>query len=133
MSFANVFKTLRIKKELTQDQLAKQLKISKSAISMYENGNREPDFETLEIIADFFNVSMDVLLDKKPLPLAPLDNEIDKKLDAPVYDEALEIMREMYERPELRALFKTSKKVKPESIKAVDELLKKMAGEDNDE
>ena len=32
---------------------------------MYENGNREPKFETLEVIADFFNVDMNTLLDKK--------------------------------------------------------------------
>lgn len=29
---------------------------------MYENGEREPDFETLEAIADFFNVDMDYLI-----------------------------------------------------------------------
>jgi repressor LexA len=33
---------------------------------MYENGNREPDFETLETIADYFNVDMNFLLDRKP-------------------------------------------------------------------
>ena len=32
---------------------------------MYETGRREPDFETLETIADFFNVNMDVLLGKQ--------------------------------------------------------------------
>ncbi len=29
---------------------------------MYESGAREPDFETLELIADFFNVDIDYLL-----------------------------------------------------------------------
>lgn len=29
---------------------------------MYESGDREPDFETLELIADFFNVDIDYLL-----------------------------------------------------------------------
>ena len=32
---------------------------------MYENGNREPNFETLELLADFFNIDMDTLLDKE--------------------------------------------------------------------
>ncbi len=41
-------------------------KISKSAISMYENGNREPDFETLEAIADFFNVDINLLIRRSP-------------------------------------------------------------------
>lgn len=61
-NFPTRFKSLRLEERLTQDELAKELKISKSAISMYENGNREPDFETLELIADFFNVDMNYLL-----------------------------------------------------------------------
>lgn len=61
-TFSIRFKDLRMSQSLTQDELSKKLKISKSAISMYENGNREPDFETLELIADYFNVDMNYLL-----------------------------------------------------------------------
>ena len=64
--FSETLKKLRKEKGLTQVQLAKLLKISKSSISMYENGNREPDFETEELIADFFNVSIDTLRGKPP-------------------------------------------------------------------
>lgn len=60
--FQNVLKSLRKSKGLTQDELAKRLKISRSTIGMYENGSREPDFETIELIADFFNVDIDYLL-----------------------------------------------------------------------
>ncbi len=60
--FKNVLKLLRNSKSLTQEQLALKLGTSKSAISMYENGNREPDFEMLETIADFFNVDLDYLI-----------------------------------------------------------------------
>lgn len=63
-TFSIRFKELRLNHKLTQDDLAKKLKISKSSISMYENGNREPDFETLELIADYFNVDMNFLLGK---------------------------------------------------------------------
>lgn len=61
-NFQNMLKQLRKAKGLTQDELAKILKVSRSAIGMYENGSREPDYETLEIIADFFNVDIDYLL-----------------------------------------------------------------------
>ena len=61
-TFSIRFKELRMSQRLTQDELAKKLKISKSSISMYENGNREPDFEVLELIADYFNVDMNYLL-----------------------------------------------------------------------
>ena len=46
---------------MTQDTLAKRLGISRSAIGMYESGEREPDFETLEAIADTFRVDMNTL------------------------------------------------------------------------
>jgi len=62
MNFSNVLKKLRLQDNLTQAELADKLKISKSSVSMYENGAREPDFETLELIADFFNVDMNYLL-----------------------------------------------------------------------
>lgn len=62
--FSDTLKRLRIEKGFTQEQLAKALKISKSSISMYENGKREPDFETEELIADFFNVSIATLRGK---------------------------------------------------------------------
>lgn len=60
--FKDRLRTLRKSRNLTQNKLAEDLKISKSTISMYENGNREPDFETLEVIADYFNVSLGSLI-----------------------------------------------------------------------
>lgn len=60
--FCNVLKSLRTAKGLTQDELGKVLKISRSTVGMYENGSREPDYETLESIADYFNVDIDYLL-----------------------------------------------------------------------
>ena len=47
--------------KLTQDQLAEKLNTSRSRISMYEQGKRQPDFEMQEAIADFFNVNIDYL------------------------------------------------------------------------
>lgn len=61
MKFPEVLKQLRQKNNLNQMELAKIIGVSRSAISMYESGQREPDFETLETIADYFNVSMDYL------------------------------------------------------------------------
>ena len=56
--FGSRLKYLRKQDGITQEQLAKRLGIAKSTISMYENGHREPDFESIEAIADFFNVNM---------------------------------------------------------------------------
>lgn len=61
MDFAKRLKDLRVSRGLTQDDLARELNLVKSSISMYENGKRKPSFEVLEAIADYFNVNMDTL------------------------------------------------------------------------
>lgn len=60
--FQNRLKSLRNARNLTQDELASILKISRSAVGMYERGLRAPDFELLEAMADFFNVDTDYIL-----------------------------------------------------------------------
>ena len=57
-NFPEALKRLRAKKGITQAELAEGLGVGKSTISMYEVGAREPDFEMLENIADFFNVDL---------------------------------------------------------------------------
>ncbi|MDL2310981.1 helix-turn-helix domain-containing protein [Peptostreptococcaceae bacterium OttesenSCG-928-C18] len=54
-------KQLRNKKNLTQKDLAKELNITKAAISNYERGRRKPEYETLKKISDFFGVDIDYL------------------------------------------------------------------------
>lgn len=71
IKFSEILKELRKREELTQEELAKKLEISKSAISMYENGNRTPDFETLEMFADFFNVNLSYLIGENERLLSP--------------------------------------------------------------
>jgi transcriptional regulator with XRE-family HTH domain len=55
-------KKLRKSIGITQKELAEQLNISPSTIAMYESGRRDPDTETLQKIANFFDVSVDYLL-----------------------------------------------------------------------
>lgn len=66
--FCDRFRQLRNQKGLSQMELSKLLKISKSSVNMYERGEREPGLETLELIADIFNVDMDYLLGKSDCP-----------------------------------------------------------------
>ena len=65
--FSERLKALRRDRDLTQQSLADRLGISKSSINMYERGEREPNFSTLEAIADLFNVDMDYLLGKSDI------------------------------------------------------------------
>lgn len=47
---------------LSQYELARQLKMTRSALGNYEMGEREPDFETTKKLAAYFGVSVDFLL-----------------------------------------------------------------------
>ena len=73
-AFGRTLRRLRKEDNLTQKQLADKLGLAFSTISMYERGDREPDFETLEAIADFFNVSMDTLYGKDTNNIYSLNN-----------------------------------------------------------
>ena len=55
-------KELRLEKGVTQKEVAKALKISKSAYANYEQGVREPSYQVLINICKYFNVSADYLL-----------------------------------------------------------------------
>lgn len=79
MKFPDILKALRKRENLNQSELANAIGVSRSAIGMYESGQREPDFETMEAIADYFNVSMDYLHGKseqKETPAADSDETL---------------------------------------------------------
>lgn len=108
--FRNVFKSLRLKSGLTQQQMADELKLSRSTIGMYENGEREPSFEILESIADYFNVDMNYLIGKKDYSQVITPDYYYNK-------EASDVAQFLFENPEYKVLFDASKKVKPEDLK----------------
>ena len=58
-------KELRIKHNLTQQQIAEILKITQFTYSNYENKKTQPDIEILKKLADYYQVSLDYLLDHK--------------------------------------------------------------------
>ncbi|MCH4164254.1 MAG: helix-turn-helix domain-containing protein [Lentilactobacillus diolivorans] len=61
--FAERLKQLRKeKKGLTQEMVAKQIGIAKTTYSAYEQGKRQPDYDTLNRLAKYFNASVDYLL-----------------------------------------------------------------------
>ena len=57
----NVLRSLRIREDLTQEELAKKVGIARSNIGMYENGERVPPLKILEGFVDFFNVDMNYI------------------------------------------------------------------------
>lgn len=116
--FKTVFTSLRKAKGLTQAELSKRIGISRSSISMYESGERMPRPEDLGVIADFFNVDLDYLMGRTykttVLPETYYLNET-----------AREYADFLKDNPEYRVLFDASRKVKPEDIAFVKQLLDK--------
>jgi transcriptional regulator with XRE-family HTH domain len=62
MSFSTRLKEIRREKKLTQEQLGQKVNVTKVSISGYESGNRTPDMDTLQKIADVLEISVDYLL-----------------------------------------------------------------------
>ena len=61
-------KEIRKAKKITAKQLADFVNVAESTMSLYENGKREPDYETLLKIADILGVTIDYLLGKTEKP-----------------------------------------------------------------
>lgn len=61
-------KEIRKQRGITQLKLAMDLNISQNTVSQYETGIREADYATLIRLADYFNVSLDYLLERTDDP-----------------------------------------------------------------
>lgn len=61
-------KELRKEKNISQLKLALDLSMNQNTISRYETGEREADYKTLIKIANYFNVSIDYLLERTDNP-----------------------------------------------------------------
>lgn len=76
---ANNIKTLRRKKNLNQAELGKILHVSQQTIGSWETGRAIPGSDTLNTLADYFNVSTDELLGRKVDPA--VSSDLDEMLD----------------------------------------------------
>jgi len=82
MRFAENLKLLRLRRNMSQEELAGKLEITRSSHSGYENGTAEPNFTTLIRISAYFKISIDKLLktDMNQLSDSQLE-EIEKGYD----------------------------------------------------
>ena len=62
MKFAEILKSIREEKGLSQSELATKAGLQPSAISHFESGRRSPSFDNLRRLADALNVTIDYLL-----------------------------------------------------------------------
>ena len=62
METQSILKTLREKKGLTQEDLAQKVMVTRQAVSRWENGDTQPNTETLKLLSKEFDVSINTLL-----------------------------------------------------------------------
>ena len=92
---------------MTQQQVADRTGLTRSALGMYETGKREPDLETLQLIAEFYHVDLNTLITGK----APDTREM---------DELLETLRR---REDMRMLFKLAKDATPADVRSAVKII----------
>ena len=62
MKTSEILKSIRIKNNLTQDEMAEKLLVTRQAISRWENGETEPNIESLKLLSTIFNISINTIL-----------------------------------------------------------------------
>ena len=62
MEMRDILKNLREKNNLTQDQLAERVLVTRQAVSRWETGETQPNTETLKLLSKEFDVSINTLL-----------------------------------------------------------------------
>lgn len=127
MMFGKKLRLLREEKELSQKEMADHLQITRQAYNYYENDKRNPDYDTLRAIADYFNVSTDYLLGQQ--------NEQESKVtDALVDDPELQAFWDtMKGRDDLQLMFKKTKELSPAAIKQIIGIIKLIEDREDEE
>ena len=62
MEIRDILKNLREMQHLTQEQLAERVMVSRQAVSRWENGETQPNTDTLKLLSKEFGVSINTLL-----------------------------------------------------------------------
>jgi transcriptional regulator with XRE-family HTH domain len=92
MNYGERLKRLREDRKLSQQQLADRLNINRSTYARYELGQTQPDYETLQRLADFYEVSVDYLFGRENNNNLPELTAKDKKDIAKQLERILEAM-----------------------------------------
>lgn len=115
MMFSSRLKLLRTRKKLTQEGMAEKIGVARTTYAMYEQNKREPDYETLQKIATFHEVSVDYLLGRDEQSVKEASNDEKEML-------------EFFKNPELNLFFKEMKQAPEaqlEEMRQIWEVIKK--------
>ena len=108
-------KTMRLSRGMTQIDLANALHCGQSTIAMYETGNRMPDMETIDYLADIFNVPPYAILysEKEVMPIETKEDE-----------ELWQIREDFRRNPELRTIHSLTRNATRQELRQVEAFIR---------
>lgn len=122
-----IFEQLLRKHNLSAYKVSKLTGVTQSTLSDWKRGRSTPKTDTLQKLADYFDVSVDYLMGGE----SDEPNAIDKENNPIVLDDdALELLEELKERPEMRTLFSVSRKATKEDILKAVKIIEALKGDD---
>ncbi len=122
MGIGDKLQELLDKRQRNVNDLSKATGVAASTIySIIRRNNTKADLDVLQAIADELCVTLDYFSDSS-------SRQAGYYLD----EEAAKIAQEIYDNPDLRILFDTTRKVKPSDLKLIADMVKRMSGEDDD-
>lgn len=114
-----MLRKIRKEKGLTMKQLGAIVGVTEAAISQYETGKREADFETLLKISEALDCTVDYLLGREIQKEKPLVNED---------EELTEYLDELKNRPEMKMLFSLAKGATKEDVEKAVKIIETLLG-----
>lgn len=100
MNFGERLKQLRLKKGLTQQEFADLMGVGRPTVAGYETRGKQPDFEKLTWLSNFFNVSVDYLLGQEDIN-SPEKSQLTTKEKADIAKDLDEIKQQLLDSDEL--------------------------------
>lgn len=110
-------------------ELGIEIGVAESTISQYETGKRQPDYETLLKLSEYFGVSVDYLLGREIKEKAP--SKIGEG-HRPPDEETLRLLEILEDRPDIRYLAAASEKATPEHVEATARMFDELYGRNKD-
>lgn len=117
----NINRLLNIRNK-TQVELADYMNVSQATVSNWCKGLKTPRMDKIDKICVFFNCKRSDLMEEK--------DETDESYY--LNDDAKEIAQFLYDNPEYKVLFDTTRKVKKEDINFVKQMIDRVRGDDDD-
>lgn len=117
-----IFEKLLEKYGVTAYRVSKETGITTATLTSWKQGKYVPKQDKLQLIADYFNVTIDYLM----------GTEKDENVQYYLNDETREIAQEIFENKDMRILFDVARSTRPERLRAYAEFLRNLQKEDLD-